>query len=83
MFLFPETDILAKIKSDPLICPDNTTCDSLNTCCKMSNDSYGCCPYTNGVCCLGSSFCCDVNHVCGTKIGECLPKKLKLGQKIN
>lgn len=39
----------------------------------MADDSYGCCPYPDGVCCSELSFCCPSNTVCGKFIGECLP----------
>ena len=57
----------------PLLCKDNKTeCDPLKTCCQMSDDSFGCCSYTNGVCC--ENYCCPENTICGKKIGECLDK---------
>ena len=32
-----------------VLCDDKiTTCDPLKTCCKFSDESYGCCPYTGG-----------------------------------
>lgn len=64
-----------KVANDPILCEDNvTTCDPLKTCCKMSDGSYGCCPYADGVCCTELSFCCPSNTVCGKMVGECLPK---------
>lgn len=30
------------IKMDPLVCPDETTCDARSTCCKQVDGSYGC-----------------------------------------
>lgn len=64
-----------KTRNNPVLCADGvTTCDPLDTCCKMSDGSYGCCPYTDGVCCTDLSFCCPGDSVCGKKIGECLKK---------
>ena len=45
------------VAADPVICNDNVTeCDPLKVCCKLDDGSYGCCPYTDGVCCGWS--CC-------------------------
>lgn len=64
------------IKLDPLICPDKTTCDARNTCCSIDSlGSFGCCPYTSGVCCENSAFCCPQGQVCGSKPGECLTEE--------
>lgn len=71
------------IAMDPLTCPDGTTCDARSTCCKMEKDSYGCCPYSNGVCCEGSSFCCPPNNKCGNKPGECLPQRVMKVPYVN
>jgi hypothetical protein len=62
-----------KVAADPVICPDNSTCDPLKTCCRLSFGSYGCCPYSDGVCCPEINYCCPGNSRCGFKYGECLP----------
>lgn len=70
-----------KVANDPILCADNvTTCDPLDTCCKMADGSYGCCPYTDGVCCTDLSFCCPSDSVCGNHIGQCLKKKILMEQ---
>jgi hypothetical protein len=52
----------------PILCLDNsTTCDPLKTCCMMSDNSYGCCNYVDGVCCR--DFCCPSGNVCGKRKG--------------
>jgi hypothetical protein len=62
-----------KVALNPVLCADNvTTCDPLKTCCRMADGSYGCCPYTDGVCCSEFSSCCPQNTVCGEEAGECI-----------
>ena len=63
-----------KVAADPVICPDNSTCDPLKTCCRLSFGSYGCCSYSDGVYCPEINYCCPGNSRCGFKYGECLLK---------
>ena len=60
---------------DPIVCPDNSTCDPLKTCCLFLNlgNSYGCCPFSDGVCCPDFNYCCPGNTQCGKQYGECNP----------
>ncbi|GFT96796.1 progranulin [Nephila pilipes] len=39
-------------------CPDNATC------CQLPNQSYGCCPLLNAVCCDDHIHCCPMNTKC-------------------
>ena len=56
-----------------VLCEDKlTTCNPLSTCCKLSDNSYACCPHVGGVCC--KDLCCPFNTECGEKLGECVPK---------
>ena len=66
-----------KVAQDPVQCPDNSTCDPLDICCELADNSFGCCPYTDGVCCKELSFCCPANTECGNSVGECRPKKIE------
>jgi len=72
-----------KVTADPVVCPDNSTCDPLKSCCLMSSieNIYGCCPYSNGVCCPDQNFCCPEGSKCGNSFGECLPK-VKVSNKL-
>lgn len=88
----PSKNLLYSQKSknvavDPLLCPDNSTCDPLKKCCLLSNfgDAYGCCPYSNGVCCPELNYCCPENTKCGKQYGECVPvnQMLKTGFLLN
>lgn len=48
------------------LCPDrNTECSPDNTCCPLADGKYGCCKYSNGVCCEDKEHCCPNNAKCG------------------
>ena len=64
-----------KVAQNPVTCLDNSTCDPLKICCKMENGAYGCCPYSDGVCCEHTSSCCPGGTVCGDVAGDCRPKQ--------
>ncbi|XP_064112594.1 progranulin-like isoform X2 [Macrobrachium nipponense] len=51
-------------------CPDNTSCHSSFTCCKMYSGSYGCCPFNNGTCCMDGFHCCPHGSKCSPS-GSC------------
>eukprot|EP01017_Pseudomicrothorax_dubius_P024719 TRINITY_DN2625_c0_g2_i1.p1 TRINITY_DN2625_c0_g2~~TRINITY_DN2625_c0_g2_i1.p1 ORF type:complete len:232 (-),score=40.35 TRINITY_DN2625_c0_g2_i1:55-750(-) len=44
-------------------CPDGFTC------CQRESGEYGCCPYSNAVCCPDHEHCCPQNYQCGN--GRC------------
>lgn len=68
------------------LCPDYITiCTSNETCCKLSNNSWACCPAPDAVCC-GSYCCpkgkvCDLNEDCKTKLNS-PSKKMQLVEVI-
>ena len=35
--------------------------DPLKVCCKLTDSTYGCCPYVDGVCC--DAYCCPSNLI--------------------
>ena len=48
-----------------VVCPDrSTTCNTGYTCCIMLSGRYGCCPYSNAVCCSDYIHCCPYDYVC-------------------
>lgn len=68
--------VVTKTPSRPLKtvkCPDGQTeCDDKNVCCKnTSSGGYSCCPYTDGVCCTNSKYCCPHKYVCDEEPGIC------------
>ena len=56
------------------ICPDRVTeCPTGNyTCCMMSSEKYGCCPFLNAVCCTRETGkCCPEGYECNEPEGTC------------
>ena len=39
-------------------------CRTNQTCCKIGNDKFSCCPSPNGVCCKDGAACCPDNYTC-------------------
>ncbi|XP_035232783.1 progranulin-like [Stegodyphus dumicola] len=55
-------------------CPGLTQiCLDTDTCCLIGCDRYGCCPYTDAVCCADFIHCCPSNTVCDIKELRCVP----------
>ncbi|XP_023930792.1 multiple epidermal growth factor-like domains protein 6 [Lingula anatina] len=54
-------------------CPGGTQqCDSYQTCCKMMDGQYGCCPVPNAVCCSDHQHCCPEGTTCDVSRQRCL-----------
>lgn len=52
-------------------CPNGANCPGTQTCCANGSGGYGCCPYTNAVCCSDHTHCCPSGTVCDVKEGTC------------
>jgi hypothetical protein len=60
-------------------------CDERQTCCKMNDGSYSCCPYgpNNGVCCPSNYTCCEVRKfVYSLLLPSCQALTIDLAGKI-
>ena len=56
-----------------VLCPDGVTqCLTGNTCCLLTDGMYGCCPYSNAVCCSDHIHCCPYGTICNVATGQCL-----------
>jgi progranulin len=53
-------------------CPDSSCCSDESTCCVLSDGYFGCCPHTNGICCVDGAGCCPESHTCDVAKGECV-----------
>jgi len=55
---------------DGIVCPDKKyQCPKGNTCCKVSSETYGCCPLKDAVCCSDNKHCCPEGYTCDLKQG--------------
>ncbi|XP_074659411.1 uncharacterized protein LOC141912098 isoform X2 [Tubulanus polymorphus] len=57
--------------SSNVICPDQGTCPTGNTCCQLSSGGYGCCPLPQAVCCNDHLHCCPSGTTCDVTAGKC------------
>ncbi|CAI5451190.1 unnamed protein product [Caenorhabditis angaria] len=57
---------------EPNLCDKEmiTQCDEYAVCCDIGKGQYGCCPFTNGICCPGFHTCCPSGFQC-TDSGTC------------
>jgi len=53
-------------------CPDRSCCGEGNQCCVLQDGFFGCCPFTNGVCCSDGAGCCPNGHKCDVGKSECV-----------
>lgn len=58
-------------------CPDGHPCPEKFTCCKVPDQGYGCCPYSEAVCCTDYIHCCPKGTNCNTTLGTCDVEKRK------
>uniref|UniRef100_V5HDN4 Putative granulin n=2 Tax=Ixodes ricinus TaxID=34613 RepID=V5HDN4_IXORI len=56
-------------------CPDGAQCDDDQTCCELSDHSYGCCPYNHAVCCPDLVHCCPEGYMCDTAEMACVQSR--------
>ncbi|XP_021927360.1 granulins-like isoform X2 [Zootermopsis nevadensis] len=54
----------ASLMVSGIVCPDGQQCGNADTCCEISPNLYGCCPFHNGVCCQHSRTCCPSQYSC-------------------
>ncbi|XP_064477414.1 multiple epidermal growth factor-like domains protein 6 isoform X2 [Ornithodoros turicata] len=57
--------------SSEITCPDQTRCPGGRTCCKTEDGKYGCCPFSEAVCCDDGVHCCPTGHQCNLAEGTC------------
>ncbi|CAH1788059.1 unnamed protein product [Owenia fusiformis] len=67
-------------KSEPnVLCGDSkTSCPGEDTCCMLSDGTYGCCPLKNAVCCSDHLHCCPQGSTCDLKSGKCTQGKISI-----
>ncbi|XP_019379104.1 PREDICTED: granulins isoform X4 [Gavialis gangeticus] len=52
-------------------CDDFTSCPDGNTCCQLSTGGWGCCAYSEAVCCPDHVHCCPNGYTCSLEQGSC------------
>lgn len=68
MFPLTEVEVVDRIKCAN---PD-FTCDEGQTCCRLYDGNYGCCPYESAQCCADGRHCCPHGTTCDVQQGRCV-----------
>ena len=69
----PHTRHQAVKNLEVVVCPDGkSACNDGQTCCLLEGDVYGCCQFTDAVCCSDMKHCCPKNNVCDITHNLCL-----------
>ncbi|KAM8945291.1 progranulin [Pelodytes ibericus] len=58
-------------------CPDRSFCPDGTSCCKQRDGTYGCCPFTDAVCCRDYVHCCPSGTSCDLTHEKCVSKNLE------
>lgn len=51
-------------------CDKNISCMDSQTCCKISDGNFSCCPSKDAVCCSDGTSCCPKGYECVDKACE-------------
>ncbi|KAH9279958.1 Granulin -like protein [Echinococcus granulosus] len=58
---------------ETVMCDDSSYCEGPNaTCCQLADDSWGCCPFLDAVCCKDRKHCCPSSYECDTTYNACV-----------
>ncbi|XP_078656089.1 uncharacterized protein LOC144902484 isoform X2 [Branchiostoma floridae x Branchiostoma belcheri] len=66
-----EVAILVEEESPNIKCDSTHECKSTDTCCKLKNGQWGCCPLPKAVCCSDQVHCCPEGTTCSVSTGKC------------
>ena len=56
-------EITMALKDDPnTTCSDGSSCPGDDTCCPIGGGLFGCCGFSNAVCC--DEYCCPAGYTC-------------------
>jgi hypothetical protein len=58
--------------TDPWQCANGLNCTAQSTCCAYGTGQYGCCIYSNAVCCGSVAACCPTGFVCELGRARCV-----------
>ncbi|XP_047137167.1 uncharacterized protein LOC100206670 isoform X2 [Hydra vulgaris] len=63
--------VLYGIIAADIICKDKGVCGDDETCCLISPNVFGCCPYPNATCCSDGNYCCPNDYICDLEEHSC------------
>ncbi|XP_064589964.1 progranulin isoform X2 [Zonotrichia leucophrys gambelii] len=61
-----------QVTSGNVKCDETTSCPDGTTCCRMGLGTWGCCPFSQAVCCSDLVHCCPQGYTCDPEKGSCL-----------
>ncbi|KAM6993893.1 progranulin isoform 2-T2 [Passerculus sandwichensis] len=61
-----------QVTSGNVKCDETTSCPDRTTCCRLSLGTWGCCPFSQAVCCPDLVHCCPQGYTCDPEKGSCL-----------
>ncbi|KAM3658453.1 progranulin isoform 1-T2 [Ammospiza maritima maritima] len=61
-----------QVTSGNVKCDETTSCPDGSTCCRMGLGTWGCCPFSQAVCCPDHVHCCPQGYTCDPEGGSCL-----------
>ncbi|ROI16392.1 Granulin [Anabarilius grahami] len=53
------------------LCDASTRCPKTQTCCRLSDSTWACCPYREAVCCKDMKHCCPMGYSCDPEVQGC------------
>ncbi|XP_016314254.1 granulins [Sinocyclocheilus anshuiensis] len=56
---------------EEVLCDASTRCSKTQSCCRLSDSSWACCPYKEAVCCKDMKHCCPVGYRCDPEVQGC------------
>ncbi|XP_016398864.1 granulins-like [Sinocyclocheilus rhinocerous] len=56
---------------EEVLCDASTRCSKTQSCCRLSDSSWACCPYKEAVCCEDMKHCCPVGYKCDPEVQGC------------
>ncbi|XP_077316143.1 progranulin isoform X1 [Lithobates pipiens] len=69
-----ETPMVKKIPAlrdeETVKCDDTSSCPGSTTCCRLASGEWGCCPFSQAVCCSDKIHCCPTGYTCSG--GSCV-----------
>ncbi|XP_062936998.1 progranulin isoform X1 [Cynocephalus volans] len=68
------TDLLTKLPAHTVKdvkCDSEVSCPDGYTCCRLQSGAWGCCPFTQAVCCEDHIHCCPAGYRCDTEKSTC------------
>ncbi|XP_059381087.1 progranulin-like [Carassius carassius] len=56
---------------EEVLCDASTRCSKTQSCCRLSDSTWACCPYKEAVCCGDMKHCCPVGYKCDPEVQGC------------